>query len=120
MSDYVKDLATEYGMEIRRLERDGDVTFYRDGKRVISLTKHALADERAIWMWGVQPLGRENPQSANGRAYSCDEALSDAEGMLRHYMTTLPPGKIERVWGVRVLKRINLQSLRYGKTGAGG
>jgi hypothetical protein len=103
-TEYIQDIAQEYGLAVHPSDRGIELRF-PDGASIISLT---AVDDHIVW--GVHPLGMGKMENRNafGMGTSLDEALNDAEGVLRHYLKNTPRNEVEAVWPVEVLSRVNL------------
>jgi hypothetical protein len=106
MTEYAKAIAEEYGLEY--VSEDGDHFFQLDGANIIYLYK---SHRQGAWMWELLPLGhKKSPRQADGQAPEFDDALMDAEGMLRHYLrTAYTQDEIDAVWPADVLERVRLR-----------
>lgn len=103
MTSYMRELAEEYGLTVTG-ER-GIRLCFPNGMTVVLLS--AIDD---TFTWTVWPLGADRMlgRCAHGVGWTIDEPVSDAEGMLRHYLKNTPREDVEAVWPVETLRRINL------------
>lgn len=100
MTEYLKDLAKEYGLDLEGGQ------FRRNGHLVLNIYKSIVV--KGAFMWEVYPLGEnDSRRTADGNAPTPDEALVDVEGMLRHYLVcSYTREEVEAFWSAEILESI--------------
>lgn len=95
---YTNDLAGDYGLTIH-VDKTSILLRLQD-RLIIALTElHPIA-----WSWDVWPLGEHHGhRRAEGFAGSQDEAMGDAEGLLRHYLQNTPTNEVLEVWPMETM-----------------